>query len=128
MASALRLTGVDELLAELERLAPDFVAETRPLQESTAEETADALRAAYPVRTGQLRASVQVQRESSQSPARLFTRVAVTAPYAEFYEFGTSRTAPNPTFTPITNRGRRNFLEAVIARVRARGLQVSGLT
>lgn len=127
MASLLKLTGIDELLAELARLAPDLAAEAAPLQLSTAEATADELRAAYPVVTGRLRASVQVEREGSISPARVFTRIAVTAPYAEFFEFGTSRLPPRPTFIPVTNDGRRAFRDAVVARVESRGLTVTGL-
>lgn len=126
MAAQMKLDGVDELLAELGRLAPDLTAETRPLQASQAAETAAALRAAYPAVTGGLRASVTVRQDSSRSPSRLFTEVAVTAPYVEYYEFGTSRTTPHPTFVPITNRGRKEFLDTVIGRVRARGLKVGG--
>jgi len=127
MATVMHLTGVDELLAELDRLAPDLAAEAGPLQQAIATETADTLRAAYPVVTGTLRGSVHVARESSTSPVRVFTEVAVTAPYAEFFEFGTARTAPTPTFVPITNHGREQFLTAVIERVRAHGLTVEGL-
>ena len=48
------------------------------------------------------------------------------APYANYYEFGTARTAPHPTFVPIVNRGRQAFLKAVAALVRGEGLQVTG--
>jgi hypothetical protein len=126
MASQLRLTGVDEFLAELARLAPDLAAEAASLQGSLAGETAAELRAAYPSLTGQLRASVTVEREGSASPARVFTRLSVTAPYIEYYEFGTARTEPHPTFGPIVRRGREAFLRAVIARVKRRGLLVGG--
>jgi len=126
MAAALRLTGVDELLAELQLLAPDLAAEVGPLQQSIANETAAAIRAAYPSVTGTLRNSVRVARESSTSPARVFTRIEVTAPYAHFVEFGTVTTTATPAFVPLTRIGRERFTDAVIARVRARGLVVGG--
>ena len=126
MATRMILTGVDELLAEMARLSPDLAAEAVGLQIAAANDTADALRAALPVATGVLRGSVQVQREGSISPARVFTRIAVTAPYAEFVEFGTSRTAPTPAFVPITRRGREAFVKTIIGRVRDRGLTIHG--
>jgi hypothetical protein len=126
MATKMQFGGFDEFLADLARLAPDFAAETARLEATIAEQTAEQLRAAYHVVTGRLQASVVVQRESSTSPARVFTRVAVTAPYANYYEFGTARTAPHPTFVPIVNRGRERFLKAVAALVRGEGLKVTG--
>ena len=128
MPTVMKLSGVDELLAELNGLAPDLTTEAVALQQDAATDTAAELRAAYPSITGQLRGSVRVLRESSISPARVFTRVEVTAPYAHFYEFGTTRTAAAPTFVPITRRGRERFVRAVIDRVRARGLTIGGAT
>jgi HK97 gp10 family phage protein len=126
MASELRLSGVDELLAELMRLAPDLAAEAGPVQASIAAQTAAEIRAGLPSDTGRLRDSVTVQREGSNSPARVFTRVSVTAPYAHFVEFGTARTVPAAVFVPATRRGREQFADAMVERVRARGLTVTG--
>ena len=126
MPAELKLGGVDELLAELQALVPDLVADTRPLEFAMAQDTAQTLRAAYPVVTGQLAGSVVVEPESSASRARVFTRLANTAPYAEFYEFGTAHQAASPTFVPITRRGREAFVKTVIARVERTGLDVSG--
>jgi HK97 gp10 family phage protein len=126
MATELRIDGLDEFLAELERLAPELTAEARSEQAQEAERIAANLRAAYPIVTGELRNSVQVARASSTSPHRVFTRIAVTARHAAFYEFGTHRTEPHPTFTPIVRRGREAFLLEIIERVKARGLEVNG--
>ena len=126
MATELRLGGVDEFLAELDRLAPDLTTDARALQADNAERAAANLRAAYHVVSGELRKSVEVARESSTSPTRVFTRISVTARHAGFYEFGTHRSAPHPTFTPIVRRSREQFREDVIARVEARGLEVTG--
>ena len=126
MATELRLGGVDEFLAELARLAPELATEARALQADNAEQAASNLRAAYHVVSGELRQSVEVARESSTSPARVFTRISVTSRHAGFYEFGTHRSAPHPTFTPIVRRAREAFRDEVINRVESRGLEVSG--
>jgi HK97 gp10 family phage protein len=126
MAATLTLGGVDELLAELARLAPDLAAEAGPLQATIATETAAEIRAGFPSITGNLRRSVEVHREGSTSPARVFTEVAVTAPYAHFVEFGTKDRSPAAVFVPATRRGRERFVKAIVDRVRARGLDVTG--
>jgi len=126
MATELKLTGVDELLAELRQVTPELTAEAGTLERTIAEQTAEQIRAALPVRTGRLRASVVVQRETSTSPARVYTRVAVTAPYAELVEFGTSRRPPRPVFVPLTRRGHETFAKAVRAAIEATGLAVKG--
>ena len=126
MATELTLTGVDELLAALARLAPDLAAEAAARQTAIAAEAVEAIRAALPSVTGTLRASVQAQREPSTSPVRVFTRLAVTAPYAHFVEFGTARTPPRPVFAPAQRRAREAFVKDVIATIRAQGLTVTG--
>ena len=126
MASTLNLGGVEELLRELEALAPGLTSEASTLQSSIASETVAAIRAAYPSVTGALRASVQAERLSSTSSARVFTQVTVSSPYVEYVEFGTAHTTPTPTFVPLTLIGREQFAKAVIDRVKARGLDVGG--
>jgi HK97 gp10 family phage protein len=126
LATKLTIAGVERLLAELEHLAPGLTAEAVTLQKAIAVETAAAIRAAYPSDTGRLRASVQVSRLSSTSPARVFSTLTVTAPYAEYVEFGTATRTATPAFVPQMRIGRERFAEAVIARVKARGLVVGG--
>ena len=126
MSTRMTLRGVDELLTDLTRLAPDLTSEASTLQQTMAADTAAAIRAAYPSETGRLRASVHVERLQSTSGARVYTEVTVDAPYAHFVEFGTARTAPNPAFVPLTRQGRERFAQAVIDRVQARGLVVGG--
>ena len=126
MGSVLRLDGVDDLLNELIRLAPDLAADAGPLERAAAAATADELRAALPYATGALRDSVQVEGLSTTTTGRVATRVVVTSPYADYVEFGTARTAPRPTFVPMTRRGRQAFARAIMDRVRDRGLVVAG--
>jgi hypothetical protein len=126
MASVLRLGGIDQLLTELEGLAPALAAAAASVQGTIAEETASAIRAGYPSVTGTLRASVRVERAPSTSPVRVFARLVVGAPYAEYVEFGTSRQAPAAVFVPAARRGREAFVKAVIEQVRDAGLRVTG--
>jgi len=126
MASELRLGGIAELLAALERLAPALATKAAAVQQTIADETAEAIRAGSPSVTGTLRASVVVERAASTSPVRVFARVVVGAPYAEHVEFGTSRTAPAAVFVPAARRGREAFVKAVVGQVRAAGLTVTG--
>ena len=128
MPSILRLAGVDDLLRELVGLAPDLLAESRPLVAAQAARTADEVRAALPVATGALRASVHVVTPGGTRPGRLATRVVVGADYAAFVEFGTPLMPPRPVFVPAVRRGRQAVAAAVIARVRAKGLSVGGET
>ena len=126
LATKLTIAGVERLLAELEALTPGLTADAVRIQQAIAVETAAAIRAAYPSDTGRLRDSVRVSRLSSTSPARVFSTITVTAPYAEYVEFGTAHTAPNPAFVPNMRIGRERFAEAMIARVKAQGLVVGG--
>ena len=126
MSAELKLTGVDELIAELKAFVPDVVGDTRPLELRMAQETADTLRAAYPSVTGALRASVTVEPAPSTSPARVFTGLRVGVDYAEFYEFGTAHQGATPTFVPITRRGREAFVKATVGLVERSGLEVKG--
>jgi hypothetical protein len=127
MSAKLTLRGVDDLLAELARLAPDLTREASTLQHTIAEDTVTAIRAAYPSVTGRLRNSVRAERLSSGSRSRVFTEVTVAAPYAHFVEFGTATTRPRAAFVPLTRQGRERFAAAVIDRVEARGLVVKGV-
>jgi len=126
MPSSLRLAGVDELLDELIRLAPDLAIEAGPLERAAAAATADELRAALPMATGALRASVAVEPLGVTTSGRVATNVVVTAPHALYVEFGTARTPPRSTFVPVTRRGRQAFVRTIMDRVRDRGLVVGG--
>jgi len=126
MSIRLKLDGVTELQRELATLTPDLAEAAAAQQRTIGEQAAENIRARLPVVTGRLRASVIVQREPGRTPGRVFTRIAVTAPYAEHVEFGTSRVAPRPVFAPGTRRAKDAFAKAVIEEVRATGLKVTG--
>ena len=125
MPATLTLTGVDDLLKALDRLAPDLTAAAGALETAMADDAVSALRASVPVKTGRLRNSIHVQRGAS-SGTRVSTQIVVGAPYAHFVEFGTARTPPRPAFVPIVRRARERFVQAVIDRVEDAGLEVKG--
>lgn len=126
MATTFRLAGLEEYVAALRDLAPGLANDVRGDQQAEAQSAAQALRAAYPSRTGQLRASVQVRTLGTNSPAKVATEVTVTAPYVRFVEFGTRNTRPQPTFGPTMRRSREAFLQDMKSAVRARGLKTEG--
>jgi HK97 gp10 family phage protein len=66
----------------------------REWQAEWSKKVADEMRSNAPVRTGELRNSVQATDEGA----------VATAPYAAYVEYGTSRTAPQPFAGPSVNR------------------------
>jgi Bacteriophage HK97-gp10, putative tail-component len=83
----LRLEGLDALRAAVHTLPADLARETRPEVVAAAEATASALRAAYPVRTGNLRRGVRVRLRTTATGTK--ATVQSTAPYALYWEYGT---------------------------------------
>ena len=125
MPATMTLTGFDELLQALERLAPGLTTAAAGLEATIADDAVQTLRASVPVDTGRLRNSIQAQR-STTAGATVRTAIVMGAPYAHFVEFGTARTPPRPTFVPIMRRAREQFVRAVVARVKDEGLEVTG--
>jgi hypothetical protein len=122
----MRLGGVTELAEELGGLVRALVAAAGPIARTQADQMAENIRAALPVVTGTLRASVQIAPITAPGPAAVAAQVAVTAPYAMAVEFGTAHTAPRPVVVPAQRRGRAAFIKAVVDHVRTTGLQVDG--
>jgi len=85
--AGLRIDGLDELRDAIHTLPTDLARETRPEVEDAAATTASALRAAYPVRTGNLRRGVRVRTQTTATGTT--ATVQSTAPYAAAWEFGT---------------------------------------
>jgi HK97 gp10 family phage protein len=85
--AGVRLEGLDDLRDALHTLPADLVRETQRAVMAAAESTASALRAVYPVRTGNLRRGVRVRVD--QTPTGTTATVLSTAPYAAYWEYGT---------------------------------------
>jgi hypothetical protein len=125
MPNELKLTGFDELNAELAKFPTAMRDRSATILAGYAEQAKNAVQAAYPVVTGALRDGVQLIPRVGRGIAAVLT-VRSGSPHAHFYEFGTVRERPHPTFIPITGRERRAATTAVVDLVVAEGLHVDG--
>ena len=77
--------------------------------------------------TGRLRNSIQVAAGAPSGAAGQYRRSSSARPMPHFVEFGTARTSrPARRLCPIIRRAREAFVQAVIDRVKAEGLEVTG--
>lgn len=126
MPSRLELRGVDELIAELERLPTHVRDGARAILETAASRTRDRVTAAYRNITGRLIGGVKVVSAQTARRFAVKTRVESQTYYARFYEFGTARQPSRPTFVPIAQREQTDAMQKVVELVRATGLEVTG--
>lgn len=121
-------SGMAELIADLQALGPELEREARPIVAKHAEAAGQAVRAQYPVVTGNLQRGVSVR---AAEPLRY--QVRTRAPHAHLYEGGASRPGPpsrgtmpaNPTFIPTVIRWRRQMVEqlaGIVRRSKVRGM------
>lgn len=126
MSARMQLTGVEMLLASLQQLRPELMTGAEPVLKKHADQAAAMIRAVYPMgETGALKAGVEV-REGAPASARVTERVVSLAPYAGYYEFGTARQRPRPTFFPIVTRAQAAAVQEIVQLVTSEGLQVTG--
>lgn len=78
----------------------------------TAEEVGVTAQRNAPVRTGELRDSMQVEHEGNVS------RVGFTAPHAGFVEFGTSRMASQPYLIPAAWQGKETLRKKILEKLK----------
>jgi len=143
---AMELKGFDELRAELRALPMHLQREAAVIVQAQAEAAKREIAAAYPVRTGNLRAGLVVRpRHDVGSAAAILLNVAVTPSnqyinLANIYEHGTkarfwrrnkNRTTGKmprrPVFFPIADRRRAIAFAALVDLVERNGLKVSGV-
>ena len=117
--------GMDELQRNLDTLARDIATETRPIAEQHAQAAADQIRARYPVVKGRLRAGVQVHAHTG-GPFGVRYQVISTAPYASYYEYGTSRQPAGKVFVPIAIKERRAMRSDIGEVLESYGATVRG--
>ena len=119
--------GLAAWKAELEAEPEALAGVANPQVSATADDAAQALRAAYPLGpTGRLKGGVRVDRDPT-SGATAAATVVSGAPHAHLYEDGTHVARPHPTFDPITNAHGRALVSPLNALVTARGYRVSGM-
>ena len=115
-------SGLEEHMRELEALPATVVSTADAIASSKAEATAAALRAAYPVVTGHLRDSVTIERHTSGGTVAV--SVINTAEYAIPFEYGGAERPAGKVFVPITLRGRRQTVGAIVGELRELGATV----
>jgi hypothetical protein len=126
VGAKMQLTGVEMLLASLQHLRPELMQGAEPILKKHAEQAAAMIRAVYPLgETGELKAGVQVL-EKPPAGARVTDRLVSLAPYASYYEFGTARQRPRPTFFPISSRAQAAAVKEIVSLVTTQGLDVKG--
>ena len=132
-----RLDGFAELRTALRSLPKELVVEAQRIIEANANGAAATIKAAYPVRSGNLRDGVYVRR-SEVSTFAGGAIVVNAAKHAHLYEFGTQvrrvdktgqnggAMPPNPTFIPVMQRKRQQMYEQLIELLERNGLTVTG--
>ena len=136
MGASVKWSGLDEFIAELRNLPADLAADGSAIVTDTAEEARDAIVAAYPHRTGNLKKDVRLTvRTAGRFGAAVVVRSA--AKHAHIFEIGTqarhnklganrgSMPAGN-IFVPIAIRKRRLMYERLKRMMQDKGLSVSG--
>lgn len=129
-------TGLDTFEDELKTMVADLVEEANAIMLESAEAAKADIAAAYPFKSGALRAGLTI------TPARGTVLAGATltqrAPHGWIYEHGTrirenkfkqnrGFSGPHPTFEPIAHAYRRTAISAVMFRLYAHGAsQVTG--
>jgi hypothetical protein len=135
MSASLQIKGVDELTAALQRVPGELREDTAPEVEAAAVEAETAIRAAYPVRTGALKAGLRHEVETTAYGTR--ARLVNDAPHAAIWEYGTEirhtdlgqnrgRMPAGMVFVPAVVRERRAMVKDLIQVVERAGFKVHG--
>src|SRR5262245_8217136 len=98
MPNRLVLDGDDDLIAALNALPSSLQDRAVPILRRHAEQAASAIRAEYPVVTGDLRDGVIVEERPPYTPLTARVYLASMSEHARYYEFGTYRTRPHAVF------------------------------
>lgn len=136
MSVELHWSGLEELRAELRRLPAELTGEASHIVEGAANAAAADIKAAYPVRTGNLRDGLTVT-HFDQGRFSAGAIVKNKAKHAYIFEIGTQtrHTAiganrgsmpPGRVFIPRVIRARRRMYELLKALLVRKGLLVSG--
>ena len=125
MPATLTLTGFDEFMAALTRLAPDFTSAAGQLEATHANDGRQALRAAVPVDTGRLATASGSRRAPPVAPASV-PRSSSACPTPATWNSARATCRPARRLSPSPAAPARRSCTAVIDRVKAEGLKVTG--
>jgi hypothetical protein len=135
MPASLQIKGLEELQAALARLPGELREETAPRVEAAAKDAEDAIRAAYPERTGALKAGLRHGVQSTAGGTRAW--LVNIATHAAIWEYGTEirhtdlgqhrgRMPAGKVFVPAVVRERREMKSDLIRIVEEAGFKVHG--
>jgi HK97 gp10 family phage protein len=105
----IRIKGADVLSKKLRALPEEIRKGAEEAVEDEIRETGDDLQRAAPYLSGELRDSIQEEREQGG----LSGRVVITAEHADEVVYGTSSMEARDFVTPVVNRVRRRFPDRV---------------
>jgi len=138
MSVTLKITGLEQLRADLKRLPEDLQREAAVIVQATADAMAVDVLGQYAVKTGNLRSHVRVE-TTADVVGGVSSRVVSRARHAWLYERGTDgkkrswkngkNTGPMPAkkiFAPIAPIRRRIMTAALVELVQRAGLTVTG--
>jgi hypothetical protein len=135
MSASLQIKGLDDLKADLARVPGALRDDTAPRVEAAAVEAEAAIRAAYPERTGALKAGLRHGVETTAAGTRAW--VVNVSTYAAIWEYGTEirhtglgqnrgRMPAGKVFVPTVVRERRDMVKDLIAIVERAGFTIRG--
>nr|ABN71537.1 hypothetical protein [uncultured bacterium] len=138
MTTELKITGLEQLRADLKRLPEDLQREAAVIVQATADAMAVDVLGQYAVKTGNLRSHVRVE-TTSDVVGGVSSRVVSKARHAWLYERGTAgkkrswangkNTGAMPAkkiFAPVAPLRRRIMTAALVDLVQRAGLTVTG--
>jgi len=120
-----RIEGLDELYAQLNRLAKQVEsAKTEPVLKEGADIMTSEAKGRAPVKTGRLRDNIVTLQMArlGENPRSAMTKVKQArweAPHGHLVEFGTKFAAAHPFFRPAWDMTRGRIYSGVVARLKA---------
>ena len=135
MSASLQIKGLDDLKAELPRAPGALREESAPRVEAAATNAEATIGAAYPERTGALKAGLRHGVETTAAGTRAW--LVNISTHAAIWEYGTEirhtslgqnrgRMPAGKVFVPAVVRERREMVKDVIAIVERAGFKVHG--
>jgi hypothetical protein len=135
MPASLQIKGLDALMADLARVPGELRDDTAPRVEAAATEAEATIRAAYPERTGELKAGLRHGVQTTASGTRAW--LVNISTHAAIWEYGTEirhtslgqnrgRMPAGKVFVPTVVRERREMVKDLIQTVERAGFKVHG--
>lgn len=109
------ITNLPEFLASMKKLEAQILENIEEALEDSANNLVEKARERVPVKTGDLRDSIKVQKGEGD----LNYLVQASAPHARFIEFGSLKTPARPFLGPAVEESRDGIRETMIKAINA---------